>query len=1571
MFMTLLSAFTVVLSRYSGQDDVIVGTPIANRNRAEIEGLVGFFVNNLVLRTDLSGDPSFAELLNRVRERTLAAYAHQDLPFEQLVDELAVARDRSRTPLFQTMFSFVADDTSPSVADVSAPQASSSVKYDLRLILGDTGTGLTGAVEYSTALFDDDRMARLVDHLCEVLAAVARDASVPLSRLPMLTGGELDRLAGWNATEAPVWEVGGVHELVEAQPPEGVAVVCGGVELTYGELDERANRLAHHLRDLGVRAEQVVGLCLPRGVEQVVALLAVWKAGGAYLPLDPDNPAERLAYLIGDSGAAVVVADHEIEAGVPVLRLDDPATAARIDARPSTGCGVACDSRQLGYVIYTSGSTGRPKGVLSAHRGLVNRLTWMQDRHALAPGERVLHKTPLTFDVSLWELLWPLTMGGCLVLAEPGRHGDVDYLVGLIEQRRISVTHFVPSLFHQFVEHPWSAPMSRLRLVVCSGEALNAGDVARFYARHATATVEDLYGPTESSIDVSCWSCPRPGGPAAMPIGAPIANVRLYVLDAALNPVPAGVTGELYIGGIGLARGYAGRPELSAERFIADPFTTGSRLYRTGDLARWRADGNIFYLGRADHQVKIRGFRIEPGEIEAILRGHPGVAAAVVVADGRDADRRLVAYLVPADLAAGVPAPGVLREHLRGSLPGYMVPAVFVELSVLPLNSSGKVDRAALPAPDGARPELVGGFVAPRTVTEELLAGIWAQVLGVDRVGVFDDFFDLGGHSLLATQVMSRVRVALQTEVALAALFDRPTVADLAEVIDGTVTGVPAPPIVRVDRDRPLPLSFGQQRLWFLAQLEPDSVEYNAPMVVPWRGPLDVDRLSGALARLIARHEVLRTRLVADESGEPRQMIDPPPSRVPVPVVDVSADADPEAAAERFTAADARVPFDLAAGPQVRASVVRISPEEHLVVLAMHHVVADEWSARIIRDELRSLYRGQPLPELPVQYADFAAWQRQWLSGDVLDSQLAYWRTALADLPVLELPVDRPRPAVRSSDGAVIEFSLPASVADGLRELSRTAGTSMFMTVLAVFTVLLSRYCGQDDVVVGTPIAGRNRAEIEGLVGFFVNTLVLRTDLSGDPTFAEVLARVRQKTLDAYAQQDLPFERLVDELGVERDRSRSPLFQVLFNFFTDDEPEAAGPAATGVEVSAARAAVAHEDLRLVVAESGPALVGVVEYRTALFDEDRMVRLVGHLVELFGEVVMDPDRPISRLEMLPAAERSRVVAEWSQTAAVVPAVGGVHELFEARAACGPDRAAVTYGAESLSYGEVNARANRLARYLRSCGVGAETVVGVCLPRGMDVVVAVLAVWKAGGAYVPLDPEYPAERLGYMLQQSRVELVVSDEDLIDQLPAGRRRMVTIDDPAVAEQPDTDLGVPIASDGLAYVMFTSGSTGRPKGVQVTHGGVVNLVAAQRPVFEVSEGAAVLQFASFGFDAWVSEVGVALASGAELVVASSAERASVAALIRDRGVQVATLPPSLLAVLTPGDLDGLVTLVSAGERLPADLAAAWGARHRLVNAYGPTETTVCATAGVVDAVSPLSVGRSATLRCMCWIGR
>ncbi|MFD4562663.1 amino acid adenylation domain-containing protein, partial [Streptomyces sp. NPDC058469] len=979
--------------------------------------------------------------------------------------------------------------------------------------------------------------------------------------------------------------------------------------------------------------------------------------------------------------------------------------------------------------------------------------------------------------------------------------------------------------------------------------------------------------------------------------------------------------------------------------------------------------------------MKVRGFRVEPGEVEAVLAGHPLVRSVVVSARGEGVERRLVAYVVPEDAGDGIPAVGELRGFVGARLPEYMVPSVFVELAVLPLTANGKLDRTALPEPQGVRQDATGP-VAPRTEAERILADVWAQVLGVDEVGAEDNFFDLGGHSLLATQVISRVREVFGVEVPLSVLFDEPTMREFASVIETAGAGVTAPPVTAVDRDQVLPLSFAQQRLWFLDQLEPGSAEYNLSSLMRWAGPLDVPALGAALSAVVARHEVLRTRLMADADGVAYQVIDAP-APVPLPVVDVSDAVDPGAAARVLVAVDAGRAFDLSVGPLVRATLVRLSADEHVLALVMHHVVSDEWSGRILRRELSALYEAfrdggpDPLVPLAVQYADFAVWQRQWLTGEVLEEQLAYWRGALAGAPVLELPTDRARPAVRSTEGGVVEVRVPAATAEALRTLSRRSGTTMSMTLLAAFSVLLGRYADTDDVVVGSPVANRNRAETEDLIGFFVNTLVMRADLSGDPSFAELLGRVREMTLGAYAHQDVPFEQLVDELVTERDRSRSPLFQVLFDYDNGQSGEEPREADAHADLDAhadpdAGPADVDElpvrfDLVVTLGEAGGELAGEFQFSTALFDTSTIERMAGHLVTLLEAIAADAEQRVGELPVLSAVERRRMVEEWNDTAAPMLPAGGVHELIAAQADAHPDAVAVTCGETALKYGELMTRANRLAHHLCGSGVGTESIVALCLPRGVDMVVAMLAVWQAGGAYLPLDPEYPAERLEFMLADSGAKVLIGHRPVSEstesteaaevaevaaRLPV--ESVVWLDDPALTEGlPTTAPEVPVHGDQLAYVIYTSGSTGRPKGVQVAHRGVVNLVRAQGRAFGVEAGDAVVQFAPFGFDAAVSEVCVTLASGGTLVVATAEQRAepeALAALVRGRNVQVATLPPSLLAVLNPGDLDGMATLVTAGERLDAATAAVWGEHHRLLNAYGPTEATVCASIATVD---------------------
>ncbi|MFD6292994.1 condensation domain-containing protein, partial [Streptomyces sp. NPDC060205] len=1110
------------------------------------------------------------------------------------------------------------------------------------------------------------------------------------------------------------------------------------------------------------------------------------------------------------------------------------------------------------------------------------------------------------------------------------------------------------------------------------------------------------YGPTETTV-IACAGLAEAesdadaaavGVPA---IGRPLANTRVYVLDARLRPAPVGVAGELYIAGAGVARGYGGRAGLTGERFVADPFAAdGTRMYRSGDVVRWLADGRLDFVGRADEQVKVRGFRIEPGEIEAVLADHPQIRTAVVVAFGEGTDRRLVAYVVAADGVIGVPAAGGLREFVAGRLPEFMVPSVFVELAGLPLTANGKLDRAALPAPDAQQSmSQAADFVAASGTTEELVAGVWAAVLGLDRVGVTESFFGLGGHSLLAMQVVSRIREVLGVDVPVAAMFDQPTVRGLAAVVQDTVREPLAEPVRPVDRTRPLPLSFAQQRLWFLDQLDPGSTEYNLPLPIRLDGDLDVAALTTALDAMTVRHEVLRTRLVADADGMAHQVIDPP-AAFPLAVVDVSGSDDPLRATELLVAQDALVPFDLATGPLVRACLIRLAPDEHVLALSMQHVVFDEWSGRVLRRELTALYeafragRPDPLPPLPVQYADFAVWQREWLSGDVIEEQLDYWRAHLARLPQLELPTDRPRPAVRRSEGAATRFTVSAETADALRAVARESGATMFMTLLAAFDVLLSRYAGSDDVVVGTPVANRNRAETEDLIGLFVNTLVMRTDLSGDPTFAELLGRVRETALGAYAHQDVPFEQLVDDLVTERDRTLSPLFQVFFTYAAEEARDSASLLTQGaseaegesrprqdirIKGTDAGTRTALFDLTLRLGDTGEGgLSGELEYSTALFDRATVEAMGRHLVTVLDGVARDAELRVGELPLLSAGERERVVADGDGGEVDLPAVGGVHELIARHAVTAPDAVAVVAGGESLTYGGLMVRASRLAHQLRSVGVGAESVVGLCVSRGVDLVVAVFGVWLAGGAYLPLDPEYPVGRLEFMLADSGVEVLVGERGVVGDLGLvdAVNSVVWLEDIFAEGAEELPFFSPpvVSGGGLAGVIYTSGSTGRPKGVLVSHGSLVALFAGWEVAHFGGEQLRWLSVASASFDVFTGDVVRSLCSGGVLVLGRVGLQVDVGewvGVLAGAGVSALECAPRYVDELV-GFVEGggsAAGLGLGGLRLVVVTTDVWrwgsvarargvfGGGVRWLSAYGVTEASVDSTFGVLEPVS------------------
>ncbi|HSK79159.1 MAG TPA: amino acid adenylation domain-containing protein [Thermoanaerobaculia bacterium] len=1368
--------------------------------------------------------------------------------------------------------------------------------------------------------------------------------------------------------------------------PGAVAAVDENEQVTYRELVDRARQLAGHLARLGVKPDGRVGVLLERSLAMVTGLLGVLEAGAAYVPLDPTLPEARLATLAESAGLAAVVTQDRYAAllpaeGAPVVFLaPDGGRAWRSDGSVGSDRSIRSDrpgqamGEGLAYVLYTSGSTGTPKGVMIPHRGIVNRLLWMQEAYGLTAEDRVLQKTPFSFDVSVWELFWPLLTGARLVFAQPEGHKDPRYLADLIAREKITTVHFVPSMLEVFLETPGLEELASLRRVVASGESLPPQLVRRFFSRLPQAELHNLYGPTEASVDVSFWPCvPEPPGDV-VPIGRPIANHQLHVVDRSLAPQPVGVPGELLLGGPGLARGYLGRPDLTAAVFIPDPFgaAPGGRLYRTGDLVRRLADGTVHYLGRIDHQVKIRGFRIELGEIEAALTRLPGVREAVVlVREDETGDKRLAAYVVTALEPA--PVPEDLRTSLRRTLPEAMVPAEVTVLPSLPLNANGKVDRRALAkiTPAAVRP--VTRFLAPQGPVEEVLAQIWTEVLGgerrgIERIGAQDDFFTLGGHSLLATQVMSRVRDAFGVELPLRAFFEAPTVTALAARIDGERRGEHAQPspILPVPRDRGLPLSFAQQRLWFLDRLAPDNPFYNMYGAVRLTGALDLDALRGAFREIIRRHEALRTTFHPGDGG-PVQVIAPPPA-IDVPLIDLEGLADDVRRHElaRLSNDEARRPFNLARGPLVRAALLRIAAQEHTLLVNLHHIISDGWSMGILFHELATLYGAfcqgapSPLPELPIQYADFAVWQREWLSGERLAAELDYWRRQLAGIPEsLEMPFDHPRPAVESFRGATETFALPVELARALSALTRRRGATQSMTLLAGFTALLGHFAGREDVAVGMAIANRTRREVEGLIGFFVNTLVLRTDLSGAPGFAQLVGRVRETSLASYAHQDLPFERLVEELQPERSLSRNPLIQVMCGYqnFPRAEAEVRGLTLSLPEEGKVAGGTAKFDLSLFLFEDGDHLTGALEYNGEIFEAATMLRLLRCFESLLAAAVADPETPVAFLPLLGAAERHQLACEWNDSASAYPATASFEELFLEHVRRAPDAPAVIAGTASLSYADLNGRADGLARALRHRGAGPGSFVGLCVERSTRAVVALVAILKTGAAYVPLDPDYPAERLALMMEDCDLRLLVVDDTARTRLPqgllAGRETLTPEDFPRLPEEGGAMAEGGQGGEALAHIIYTSGSTGRPKGVALSHRAVVRLVRETNYV-HLGPGDRVAQVSNLNFDASTYEIWGALLNGATLVVIPRDTVLSppgFAAALSEHRITNMILASALFAQMAreePDAFAGMRELLVGGETVDPEAARrvlAGRPPQRLLNVYGPTENTTYST--------------------------
>jgi len=1615
LYAVCLTALHALLYRYTNVEDTAVVTPVFGRSRSRFARTVGDFVNMLVLRETVQVDSTGRELLALTKRTLLEALDHQDYPYARLVSDLRPARDRQRAPLGQILFvlqqfrllseldgrmsgssSSVSESCLPPWEAYVIPQQSG--QFDLCLELAESEQGVTGYFEYKDDLFTPDRMARMQQHFVRVLEGLVADPAVQIGSLPLMSEAECrETVLTWGQSPELQAPAQCLHRQIEAQvlrTPDAIAVRQGDQELTYRELNARANRVAHYLRRRGVAPGVVVGLCLERSLNLIVGMLGILKSGGAYLPLDADYPTDRLEYMLRDSQVRVLVTQQDQLARLPAT---NPHTICldsewdQIARFPDDAIEGTDAPENLAYVIYTSGSTGQPKGVMIEHRSIANYVRAITEIAGVHSRDRVLQFASMSFDTAAEEIFPCLTTGATLVLRTQMMIDSVSGFLDRCRDWQLTLLDLPTAYWHEVVtrmELEQLAFPESVKTVIIGGERVLPQIVQR-WAKLVGRTVRLLntYGPTETTVAVT-WSDLTGLGLQEelredVPIGRVIAQTSVYVLDRHRRPVPVGVPGELYVGGVGVARGYRGRPELTDTKFIPDPFSSRprARLYRTGDLVRWRPDGQLDYRGRVDRQVKIRGYRIELEEIEAVLNRHPDLERAVVeVREDQPGDKRIVAFMVPRPQnRLGLVQ---LREQLRSQLPAHMIPSAFVEMETLPLTVNGKVDRAALRVATDSRAskvDLTSEFLAPRTPTEQVLADIWGEILHVKDVGVHDNFFELGGHSLLATQLVSRVQALFRVVLPLRQVFERPTIATLAEVIKRSQEGVTQQAardgrmMTKAAGGAPLPLSFAQERMWFLYQLSPTGAAYNIPASVRLHGPLNRAALRWGVAELVRRHDALRTTF-ATVDGQARQIVH---TSLDPPWVEEDLRGLPremrEARALELATAEARRPFDLGQGPLLRILLVQLGEEDHVLVVSTHHIISDQWSYGVIARELVKCYNafcaGKPVaiqPDLAIQYADFAQWQRTWLTGSVLAEQLAHWKSKLTDLPVLALSADRPRLPIHSFKGDQVSLDLSWALVNRLKQLSVREGVTLYMVFLAGFFGLLHRLTQQRDLVIGTPIANRNRLEIEDLVGTFVNTLVLRTDVTGELTFRELLQKVRDLSLDAYAHQDIPFEKLVEELRPDRSQGGLPLVQVLFNFANTPfaRTEFQHLSWTPYEVSRGAAQL---DLGLSI-DPLASRKAYLEFNTDLFDRTSAERWLAEYRQFMEVIAEHPEEKVGRVAILTEQEQHRILHEWNATDRPVERETCFPQLFEAQVGRTPDAIAVVCEGAELSYGELNRRANRLAHRLREQGVGPDVVVPVFLERSPELLISLLAVMKAGGAYLPLVPGLPIRRLAAMIEASHAAVLVTDSTLLGGLPQHQLRVVCLDGEAesLTRYPEKDPAPLAKPEHLVYVLFTSGSTGQPKGVEIEHGALVNFLRSMQQEPGISSRDVLLAITPLSFDIAGLELYLPLLVGARIILAGRLQAMEGAWLQRELDQGAVTMmqatPATWRMVLQSGWQGGRqVKVLCGGEGLPRELAQELLARAGSVwNVYGPTETTIWSTLERVrTAERTISLGR------------
>ncbi|MBD2309013.1 amino acid adenylation domain-containing protein [Chroococcidiopsis sp. FACHB-1243] len=1613
IYLVLLSALSILMHKYTGNNNTIISSPTYKLENIDENP------NNIIpLRISVKEQLTFKDFLLQVKETTIGAYSNQNYSVDELVRLLKLSQNQNRYPFC---------DIVVLLEDIHQQNYLADLSNDLTFAFKVTGNEISVRTDYNESLFQEDSVWYILKYYLNVLEDVVNNPYLKLADISLLKPIDKQQLLDNNhkTKQYPITQT--IDELFERkveQTPNRVAVDDGNIQLTYRELNEKANQLARFLQNLGVSKGEFVGIYKERDINFLIGILAIYKAGGAYVPIDSQYPPDRVKYMVANSEVRILLTDfscldtsinlgencpylkylicldHQVnDRNNPSIIEVDIYSRFNFERLPKENLVRSHAGSDPAYMLYTSGSTGLPKGAIVRHDGAINHIYAQFDELELTADFCFLQSAPSSTDISVWQFLAPLLIGGKTVIVDTESGFIPEKLFNVLREKSITVVELVPAVFGGLIDYIYQLPEDQrhlpdLKWMMVVGEPVSVKRVNQWLSLYPSIRIADAYGPTEAADDITQFIIdkPLPENQRSVPIGQPLANLNLYILDRKMQLVPIGFPGEICVSGIGVGDGYWKNEEKTKLSFVPNSFSEttkklprGNRdlIYKTGDLGRWLPDGNIEFLGRIDNQVKIRGFRIELEEIEALLRQHPSVRETVVIVREDTGDKRLVAYVVPQlenqqfesqqlqeDLVSQ------LRHLLKERLPQHMIPSAIALLENLPLAPSGKVDRRALPAPDFTQ-QNESTFVAASTPIQEMLVGIWIEVLDLQKVGIHDNFFELGGHSLLATRVISKVRQVFEVELPLRRLFEQPTVAGLATVIEKAIKagiGLEAPPIERVSRNEELILSFAQQRLWFLTQLQPDSPFNNLSAAIRLQGQLDLHALQESFNEIVRRHEVLRTTFKA-VAGKPIQIISSETTLL-LPVINLSdLPADLQAAqVKQLAQTEAQQPFNLQTDLTIRAKLLRLGEQEYVALLTLHHIAADGWSIGVFVRELSTLYQAfctaQPLTllQLPIQYADFAAWQRQWLTGEVLESQLGYWRQHLDGAPaLLELPTDRKRPAIQTFRGANYSFGIPQELSAALNSLSQQQGCTLFMTLLAAFKTLLYRYTGNEDIVIGSPIANRNRVEIEPLIGFFVNTLVLRTKLEGNPSFEELLSRVREVALGAYSHQDLPFDVLVEELQPQRSLSHTPLFQVMFVLQNAPMPEIE---LSGLNLSLLEndSTTAKFDLTLFMEETTLGLIGTFEYSTDLFEADTIHRMAEHLQVLLSGIVTDSQQHLWELPLLTEAEKTQM-ATWNDTQVEYPLEHGIHQLFEAQVERTPDAVAVVCADRQLTYTQLNQRANKIAHYLQRLGVGSEVLVGICLEPSLDTIAALLGILKAGGAYLPLDPAYPQQRLAFMLADAQVSFVISHTlregrspmslvNSFKQMTFEQMTVVCLDadwdsiDRESLENPVSNT----TADNLAYVIYTSGSTGKPKGVLGLHRGAVNRFQWMWQTYSFTQGEVCCQKTSLNFVDSVWEIFGALLQGVRTVIVGDRivkDPHQFVETLKSHSVTRLVLVPSLLRVLL--DMEGLQQQlpklkywVTSGEALGIDLLHQFQQKmgdRILLNLYGASEVSADVT--------------------------